>query len=308
MIVTVTPNPSIDYLLNTDKLIQGNLNRIENERFVIGGKGINVSLMLNSLKINSIATGFISGFTGKYIEEEIQKYKYIDTNFININNNPTRINIKLKVNDIETEINASGTSVSESEFNDLKKYISTLNNQDILILSGSIAKGLNNDMYMDLAKMCYNNKIKFIVDSTKNSLLKTLQYNPFLIKPNLEELMEIFDVELVLESDIIKYAKKLQEKGAKNVLVSMGNKGSILITDTKIYKALPIKLKEISTVGAGDSMIAGFIVEYEKSKDYVKALKLATACSISTVLSSSIGDIELINKYLKLIEIKEIIN
>ncbi len=307
MIFTLTLNPSIDYLIKSDKIKLGELNRSDNGEFVIGGKGINVSLMLNNLEIKSQATGFISGFTGDYINSELSKYKYIKNDFFNLKNNEiTRINIKLKTNESETEINNIGCEVTNDDFEYLKNYILKLNKCDTFILSGSLAKGLDEKAYCDLAKIFYQNSINFVVDSTKNNLLKTLKYKPLLIKPNINELKEIFNTNITTDNEIILYAKKLQSLGSKNVLVSMGERGAILLTKENTYKVKPIKINPISTVGAGDSMVAGFIAEYNKSKNYIEALKLGTACSIATSLSTSVGSLKEVEKYLKLIEIEEV--
>ncbi len=308
MIMTTTFNPSIDYLIESEQIKLGELNRVSNEQFVVGGKGINVSLMLNNLKIKSIATGFVAGFTGDFIKYELKKYEYISDQFFKINNNErTRINIKLKTKNEETEINAKGCTVTIKNFNKLKNKILKLKPNDTFILSGSLANGLNSTTYYELAEICFINNIRLVVDSTKHNLLPTLEFKPFLIKPNIYELMELFNTNITSDDEIIVYAKKLQIMGAKNVLVSMGDKGAILVTKHITYKAYPVKIDPVSTIGAGDSMVAGFIAGYEKEKDYVKAFKLASACGLATALSSSVGTLELIEKYLNTIIIEEII-
>ncbi len=307
MIVTATFNPSIDYLIKSDYIKMGGLNRTLKEEFVIGGKGINVSLMLNNLKIKSTAIGFVSGFTGDYIRHELKKYEYINEAFLKINSKEnTRINIKLKANDQETEINAKGCFVSNSDFNKLKDQLLKLNCDDIFVLSGSLANGLCSSTYYELAEISFINNVKLIVDSTKKNLLQTLEFKPFLIKPNINELMELFNVEIINDDEVVQYAKKLQIMGAKNILVSMGEKGAILVTKHNTYKAKPVKINPVSTVGAGDSMVAGFIASYQKDKDYINALKMASACALSTALNSSVGNVELVHKYLDIIEVEEI--
>ncbi len=212
----------------------------------------------------------------------------------------------MKIGNEETEINANGCLVDKANFKKLKSKVMKLGYGDIFILSGSLANGLTNNAYYELSEICFINNVKLIVDSTKNNLLQTLEFKPFLIKPNIYELMEAFNVEITKDEEVIKYSKKLQIMGAKNVLVSMGEKGSILVTKNTNYKAYPIKINPVSTIGAGDSMVAGFIAQYEKTKSYKASLKLASACSIATALCKSIGELELVEKYLNLTKIEEI--
>lgn len=310
MIFTVTFNPSIDYLIDVKDFALGNINRADGEIFVIGGKGINVSMILNNLGKDSVVTGFISGFTGEYIKVKLLECKYISNEFIQLDKGNSRINIKLNSiennSKTETEINTSGPFVTNENYIKLYKKIEKLDKNDIIILSGSLAKGLDEKAYFDIAKICKTNKIKLVVDTSKKNLLEVCNCNPFLVKPNINELMEIFDVDIKNDFDVIKYGKELQNLGCENVLVSQGKDGAILLTKNKIYKSYAIKVIPKSTIGAGDSMVAGFIAEFERTNSFVESLKLATACSVATVCSNGIGTPDLIEKYLKEVKIQEI--
>ena len=305
MIYTVTLNPSIDYVVETDKLKIGEVNRANKEELYPGGKGINVSLMLNELQAENTALGFLGGFIGEYIENTLAS-KGVNTEFIKLEEGFSRINLKIK-NEVETEINGKGPHISEDNLQLLYKKIEKLKDEDILVLCGSIPKSLSNTLYQDIISMVAKKNVKVIVDATSNLLLNTLKYNPFLIKPNIHELEEIFDTKIDCIDSTIFYATKLKDMGAENVLISMGKDGALLIDSKgKIYLSNAPYGDVINTVGSGDSMVAGFISGYLKTKDYKEALKLGASCGSATAFSSGIGEKKLIDTLKNEIEIKEI--
>ena len=305
MIYTVTLNPSIDYVVETDKLKIGEVNRSNKEELYPGGKGINVSLMLNELQVENTALGFLGGFIGEYIENTLAS-NGVNTEFIKLEKGFSRINLKIK-NEVETEINGKGPHISEDNLQLLYKKIEKLKDEDILVLCGSIPKSLSNTLYQDIISMVAKKNVKVIVDATSNLLLNTLKYNPFLIKPNIHELEEIFDTKIDCIDSTIFYATKLKDMGAENVLISMGKDGALLIDSKgKIYLSNAPYGDVVNTVGSGDSMVAGFISGYLKTKDYKEALKLGASCGSATAFSSGIGEKKLIDTLKNEIEIKEI--
>lgn len=305
MIYTVTLNPAIDYVITLDKLNTGSINRIDSENVYPGGKGINVSCILNELGFESCALGFISGFSGDFIKNSLYK-RGINTDFIELENGFTRINVKIKSKE-ETEINGQGPNISDEKLELLYKKIDKLNNKDILILAGSIPNTLDEKLYENIMKKIADKGIRVVVDATKDLLLNVLKYNPFLIKPNNYELEEIFNVKLKSIEDITFYAKKLQHMGAKNVLVSRGKDGALLVTeDNKVYISNVGKGKVINSVGAGDSMVAGFVGEYMVSNDFKLALRMGSACGSATAFSSDLAKRDFIESMLKQIEVDEV--
>ncbi len=305
MILTCTFNPSVDYLVTLNEIKIGEVNRLDFEKYVIGGKGINVSIILNSLSIKSRATGFIGGFTGEYFENELKKYDYIDSKLIKVNGT-TRINTKINHINYETEINGKGCEVTEEDFEQLKKELLELTHEDYFVLSGSVANGLNENAYEELAKICFERNITFAVDTTKDNLKQTLKYKPFLIKPNHHELSEFFNIAIESDDEIIKYGLELQKLGAQNVLISQGKKGAILITDDGIYKSEKVDIETKRTVGAGDSMVGGFIGSYSIHKDLVKAFEVGTNCAVATASSQGIANRMIIKELSDKIIIKKI--
>ena len=266
MIYTITFNPAIDYIVEVDKFEKDEINRTKSELILPGGKGINVSIVLKNLEIESTALGFIAGFTGKEIEKRLKDSK-INTDFIELEEGFSRINTKI-VSDKETAVNGNGPSIKQTDIDKLLKQINNIKNGDILVLSGSIPKTISNKIYENICEHLQNKEVKIIVDATGNLLLNVLKYNPFLIKPNRHELGEIFNVEIDNKEKAIEYGKKLQDLGAKNVLISMGGMGAVLIDENKqdYYSKSPGGVR-INTVGAGDSMVAGFIAGYLKNND-----------------------------------------
>ncbi len=282
MIYTVTFNPAIDYVMKLSELTAGSICRSSGEEIYIGGKGINVSIILSRLGKPSTALGFIAGFTGEAIEKGVRSEGVI-TDFIYLENGSSRINVKIKAGE-ETELNGQGPDISDSAVNLLMKKLDALSSGDILVLAGSVPSSMPSDIYEKIMARLSGKDIKFAVDASSSLLMNTLKYKPFIIKPNNFELSEIFGVALTELSDIEKYARKLQDLGAQNVLVSMAENGSLLIDEDKNAHFLPcVGGKAVNSVGAGDSMLAGFIAGYKKG--YEHAFKLGTACGSATALS-----------------------
>lgn len=305
MIYTVTLNPSIDYVIKVDKLTTGNINRVNEEHVYPGGKGINVTRILKSLDNDNIALGFVSGFTGDYIINSLQELN-LKSDFIKVKKGFTRINVKVKSEE-ETEINGQGPKISEEELNQFYKVIDKLVDGDILILSGSIPSCLDERLYESIMKKVEDRDIKVIVDATKNLLLNVLKYKPFLIKPNNHELAEMFNVELNSTEDVVFYARKLKEMGAQNVLISMGKDGALLVTENdEVFASSVAKGEVVNSVGAGDSMVAGFIAGYLKSNSYEEALRLGAASGGATAFSSDLATREFIDKLVDEIKIEKI--
>lgn len=305
MIYTVTLNPSIDYVIKLDNLKYGTLNRVNEENIYPGGKGINVSNILNELGYKNIALGFISGFTGKYIVDSMIK-KNLNCDFIELSTGLTRINVKIKSTE-ETEINAKGPNISEEDLQKFYEKINNLKNDDILILAGSIPSTLDDKLYENIMKRLENKNIKIVVDATKSLLLNVLKYNPFLIKPNNHELEEIFNIKINSIEDIIKYAKKLQDMGARNVLISMGKDGALLVTENnEVFLSNVPKGTVKNSVGAGDSMVAGFIAGYLNTNKYQEALRLGAACGSATAFSNDLATKDCIDNLINEIKVNKI--
>lgn len=288
MIYTVTFNPAIDYSIKVDNLLPGAVNRTSYESVHYGGKGINVSVILNRLGVENTAYGFIAGFTGREIEKGLNEYG-VKTDFIFLEKGMSRINVKIKASQ-ETEINGQGPDIPQSSINQLFEKLDSINKGDILILAGSIPKTLPSDIYEQIMERLQNKEADFVVDATKSLLVNVLKYHPFLIKPNNFELGEIFGKVLKTDNEIAFYAKELQKQGARNVLVSMGGSGAMLITENgEKYKLGIIEGEVKSTVGSGDSMVAGFVAGYLGKKDYKYALELGTAAGTATAFSEHLG-------------------
>ncbi|MBQ5398512.1 MAG: 1-phosphofructokinase [Ruminococcus sp.] len=298
MIYTITLNPSIDYIVRLSKLTNGITNRTDSEEFYFGGKGINVSLVLAELDLDSTALGFVAGFTGEAIENGIRNDR-ITTDFIKLREGISRINVKIKAGE-ETEINAQGPHINPDELDRLMLKLDHIQSGDTLILAGSIPNTLPDDTYELMLERVQEKDVRIVVDATKKLLVNSLKYKPFLIKPNRQELSEIFDVEVKSEEDTVKYARKLQELGARNVLISLGGEGAMLVDETgAVHKAGVLKEKVINTVGSGDSMVAGFVAGYEKEKSYPYALKLGSVCGNATAFLPGLATKDKIEELLK---------
>ncbi|SHO50594.1 1-phosphofructokinase [Anaerocolumna xylanovorans] len=300
MIYTVTFNPAIDYVVHMEELKLNMVNRCNSEAVYFGGKGINVSTVLKNLGIESVALGFIAGFTGKAIEDGLQRAG-IRTDFITLHNGISRINVKIKSGK-ETEINGRGPEVEEEELKLLFEKLNYIQDGDVLVLAGNIPSTLPSDVYESIIASLQEKKIEVVVDATGNLLKNVLKYHPFLIKPNKQELGEIFHTALNTIEDIITYAKKLQELGARNVLISMAGDGAVLITETGQEFTIGVAKGTVkNSVGAGDSMVAGFLASYLKEKDYEKALKMGTAAGSATAFSEGLATLEAVEQLLKTI-------
>lgn len=286
MIYTVTFNPAIDYIVHTGTMQVGQVNRSQGEELYFGGKGINVSFVLHELGLPSKALGFVAGFTGAAIEAGIQE-QGIATDFVHLDSGFSRINVKIKSGE-ETELNGQGPNISEAAVAELFEKLNQLQD-DVLILAGSIPNTMPADSYEKILAHLSDKKIKVVVDATKDLLLKVLPYHPFLIKPNNHELGELFGVTLHSIEEIATYAKKLQEMGAQNVLISMAGDGALLIDETgKQHVCGVCKGTVKNSVGAGDSMVAGFVAG-SMYGDYEAALKLGTAAGGATAFSEGLA-------------------
>ncbi len=289
MIYTVTFNPALDYNVRLDTLNPGKINRVSFEQVLGGGKGINVSIVLGNLGHKSTAMGFLAGFTGKEIIRQLRTFN-ADEDFVQLEEGFSRINVKIKA-DIETEINGQGPKISDAKCNELFEKLSKLGAGDTLVISGSVPKTLPDDMYERTLEPLQGKGIRVVVDAEKGLLLKILKFNPWLIKPNNHELGDMFGVTLKTDEEIIEYAKKLQEKGAQNVLISMAGDGAILLTaEGKSYKSAAPKGTLVNSIGAGDSMVAGFIAGYEETNgDYEKAFKMGVATGSASAFSENLA-------------------
>lgn len=286
MIYTVTFNPAIDYIMKIDELVYGMTNRSDSEEIYFGGKGINVSIVLTNLGIENTALGFVAGFTGDALARAVDSMG-IKTDFIKLCQGYTRINVKLKGMD-ETEINAQGPKISDSEVDALYKKLDTLKCNDMLVLAGSVPKTLPQDIYEKILTRLSKTGVRCIVDAAGNLLTNVLKYKPFLIKPNKDELEQLCGTNLDTDEKITDAAWELRHAGAENVLVSLGDKGALLIDAFgKVHRRKAFIGKVINTVGAGDSMIAGFIAGMSKGYEY--ALLLGTAAGSATAFSSGLA-------------------
>ncbi len=296
MVYTVTFNPAIDYVVHISIMKLGEVNRSAKEEMYFGGKGINVSIVLKELGISSRALGFTAGFTGEAIENGIRAMG-IDSDFVRLKSGSSRINVKIKALE-ESELNGQGPDIDNEALEALFKKLDRLTDGDILILAGSIPSSLPSDIYERIMQRLSGRNIKTVVDATKDLLLNVLKYKPFLIKPNNHELGEMFGVELTTDEEIEAYARKLQEMGAGNVLISMAGDGAMLIDENgKVHRCGVCKGTVKNSVGAGDSMVAGFVAG-SLSGDYEYALKLGTASGGATAFSDGLAKRELIDRLL----------
>lgn len=300
MIYTITFNPALDYVIKVQDFNVGKINKSQKEYIYPGGKGINVSIVLKTLGQETTAMGFISGFVGKEIEKQVQKYG-VQTDFIEIENDNSRINVKILGESEETAINTKGPYIELKYIELLYKKLEILEEKDILVLSGSVPNGVPDNIYEEICKKVKDKNIKVVVDSTGELLVNTLKYRPYLIKPNQQELEEIFGIKITSQDEALKYAKQLQIKGAKNVIVSMGSDGAVLLDENGYsYKMKALNTKNaVNTVGAGDSMVAGFLAGREMFNNYEKALEIGVAAATATTNTIFLAKRENIEKFLK---------
>ena len=288
MIYTVTFNPALDYAIGVKRLEAGMTNRSEWEQLLPGGKGLNVSIILGNLGIENTALGFIAGFTGREIKRSFEE-KGGKSDFIELKEGISRINVKIKSTD-ETEINAVGPIIDSDSFERLMEKLDTLKEGDVLVLAGSIPSSLPNSLYSDIMAKLDGRGVMTVVDATNDLLMNVLKYKPFLVKPNNHELGEIFGVTLKTREEVVPYAKQLQEKGARNVLISMAGEGAVLVTETgRVLKSEAPQGKVKNSVGAGDSMVAGFIAGWCEKKDYEHAFKLGLSSGSASAFSEELA-------------------
>lgn len=288
MIYTVTFNPSLDYIVSVEDFKLGLTNRTSSELLLPGGKGINVSTVLKNLGIESTALGFVAGFTGEEVVRRLEGMG-VQNGFIRIEEGFTRINLKLKTID-GTEINGQGPDIGEEKLEMLMDRLKALGEGDILFLSGSIPVSMPDDVYQRIMESLEGRGVQIVVDATKDLLVKVLPFHPFLIKPNNHELGEIFGVELKTRESVLPYGKKLQEMGAQNVLVSMAGEGAVLIaSDGTVYETPAPKGTLVNGVGAGDSMVAGFMAGYMQRRDYKYAFQMGVAAGSASAFSENLA-------------------
>lgn len=298
MIYTVTFNPAVDYFVRTEKFSAGTVNRAVGEEIFFGGKGINVSIMLNTLGVESVALGFAAGFTGAAIEDGIRRMG-IKTDFVHLARGFSRINVKIKGNE-ETELNGRGPEIDEAALGQLFEKLDRLCEGDILVLAGSVPESLPSDIYSRIMARLSGCGIRFAVDASGSLLRSVLPYSPFLIKPNHHELGELFGEKALSDEDVVRLASKLRSEGAQNVLVSRAGDGAILLDENaQTHKISAAKGTVVNSVGAGDSMLAGFLAGWLKTGDYAQALALGAAAGSATAFSTGIGSRKLVEKLLK---------
>ncbi|WP_449354075.1 1-phosphofructokinase [Virgibacillus natechei] len=303
MIYTITLNPSIDHVILINELNLGGLNKMEKEMKFPGGKGINVSRILQELNYENTALGFLGGYTGEYMLEQLHGYG-IKTDFIPIQDE-TRTNLKLK-SYAETEINGQGPDILPEEARKLQRQLDKITSQDSVILSGSMPPSLPNDFYQVLVEEIVKSNATFIIDTTGRELKSALPYKPMLVKPNLEELSELFDVTLSDQEAIIHYGKKLLNEGAQHVIVSMAGDGALLFTSEGVFHGLSPKGDIKNSVGAGDSMIAGFTGEFRETNDVIEAFQMGLAAGSATAFSADLAEKADILNLLEKVEITRI--
>lgn len=312
MIYTVTFNPSLDYIVGVDNFQTGKVNRTSEEIIFPGGKGINVSIVLNNLGMESTPLGFTAGFTGNEIKRLLKEFAIKDE-FIDVGNGLSRINVKLRSLDgsngeekkvvEESEINGMGPMIDAKSLDQFYSQIDQLKKGDVLVLAGSIPTVLPDTMYRDIMARISEKEILVVVDATRDLLVNVLEYGPFLIKPNNHELGEIFGVTIQDKDDVITYARKLQEKGARNVLISMAGDGAVLVAeDGSTYKMEAPKGKVKNSVGAGDSMVAGFVYGYLTEKSYEKAFHYGVCTGSASAFSENLATREEVMKLLETIQ------
>lgn len=304
MIYTVTLNPSVDYFIKVNEFELGKLNRTQSDHKVAGGKGINVSRMLNNLGVTSKTLGFVGGFTGEFIIQALEA-ENISTDFIHVNGE-SRINIKLDNGETETEINGAGPTITGEELKQLLMTINKLKQNDYLVLAGSIQSNLPNDLYNQMVKLASERGANVIVDTSGVALMKVLEYQPFLVKPNHHELGEIFNCSITTKEEAIPYGKKLVEMGAQHAIVSMAERGALLFSKDLVAEANVPKGTLINSVGSGDSLVAGFLASYYQNGDLLEAFRYSIAAGSGTAFSRGLATKEKVTSLLHHIEVTQI--
>ena len=286
MIYTVTVNPALDYVLQLPEVKDGETNRSSDTQFLAGGKGINVSQILNQLGVDNTAWGFVGGFTGEELIRQLN-VKKISSDFVRISDD-TRVNVKIHAQE-ETEINAAGPGITDQEVAAFKSRLDDLEAGDVVVLSGSLAPSLPTDFYESLLPLIREKGAEFVVDTTGEALLRTLKFNPLVIKPNHHELADLFDTSFSSTADMLEAAKKLQKLGAQNVMISMAGEGAYLVTADHVYHANAATGTAVNSVGAGDSMIAGFVGTWFEKHDAAEGLRVGSACGGATAFTEDIA-------------------
>ena len=304
MYYTITLNPAVDMLTKASNFSLGKLNRTQEAKYVVGGKGINISILLNNIGKKTKALGFVAGFTGYFIKSELDKLG-IENDFVETLGT-TRINMKLTT-DTETEINGQSSAVNSENITEFFAKLDVLMTEDVVFLSGNVIAGMELEDFKKIAAKVATKGATLVVDSNKDLVLDTLQYKPFVVKPNEFELGEMFGITLNGLEEILVHARKLQERGAQNVLVSRGAKGAVLLTENgEVLEVNVAEGKIVSTVAAGDSMLAMFVAKYNETKDYAEALKYTSAAGGATSFSVGVGSKELIEELLPQIKVKKL--
>ncbi|WP_335872820.1 1-phosphofructokinase [Bacillus sp. 2205SS5-2] len=303
MIYTITLNPSLDYMMTIEDFEIGSLNRANDTDFYPGGKGIMVSRMLRVLEEASTATGFLGGFTGDFIAKKLEKEE-INTSFFKVND-ASRINVKVSGKE-ETELNAPGPPISQTQIDELMSLIKNLTSEDALVLAGSVPSSIPSNFYEEIAKICFEKDIRFVVDAEKHLLLPTLKHKPYLIKPNHHELGEIFDTTISTHEDALYYGKKLLEMGPQHIIISMGGNGAVFLSEAlQLIGEVP-RGEIISTIGSGDSTVAGFLAAITKGRSLFEAFGLGLASGTASAFTSGLASNEEIVKMIPYIKIESI--
>lgn len=303
MIYTVTLNPAIDYVIRLEQVETGSVNRMDSDDKYAGGKGINVSRVLKRLGYDNTATGFLGGFTGQFIKDGLLA-EGIQTNFVAVDQD-TRINVKIKA-DQETEINGLGPVVTDAQLAELEAILAGLTEEDTVVFAGSAPASLGNQVYNRLIPVAKKAGAEVVCDFEGQTLLDSLAHQPLLVKPNNHELEAIFGVTLNGLADVEKYARQILAKGAKNVIISMAGDGALLVTPEAAYFAKPIKGTVKNSVGAGDSMVAGFTGEFVHSQDPIEALKWGVACGTATAFSDDLASLAFIKETYEKVEVEKL--
>lgn len=298
MIYTVTFNPSLDYIVDVPGVVMNNINRTTGENVIPGGKGINMSVVLTNYGIDTRALAFTAGFTGEALKNLLAE-RNVNADYINVENGMTRINVKVRSNG-ETEINGKGPDIGMQHVSVLYEKLDYLDSDDYLVLAGSIPESLPDTTYMDIMERLDYKNMKIVVDAERELVMKSLTYKPFLTKPNAKELGDMFGVTIETKEEILTYAKKLQEMGSRNVLVSMGSNGAMLLAeDGSVYEAKAPKGEVRNSVGAGDAMVAGFLTGYIETENYYEAFKLAVCSGSASAFSEEFATREAANALMK---------
>lgn len=306
MIYTVTFNPAIDYVVYVSELKVGKTNRSQHEDVFLGGKGINVSTMLNNLGVENKALGFVAGETGELVEQGL-KERGMDTDFIRLPEGDTRINVKVR-GKLETEVNGSGPHIPDVYIQQLMEKLDQVNDDDVIVLSGSVPRSVSKDVYANIMEQMKGRPVKIVVDAAGDLMKNVLPHRPFLIKPNRAELEGLAGKVLGKTREIMRSAKDLQAQGARNVLVSLGGDGALLLDESGKFHRIGVPKGELKTsVGSGDSMVAGFLAGYQKTGDYVTALRTGAACGSASAFSTALAtreEVESMYHELELMEVK----